>query len=40
MVWLLMARNNRGERWIVAHEDYYKAACGLAGLVGFELEDG
>ncbi len=34
------ARDNDGQRWVAKHEDFYDAAVALAGLVGFELEDG
>ena len=40
LFWVVSARNNAGERWICRHEDFYLAVCGLAELVGFELEDG
>jgi hypothetical protein len=39
-LWLLSAADNSGVRWVAKHEDYYKAACMLAELMGFELEDG
>ena len=40
LFWVVSARDNDGERWICRHEDFYLAVCGLAQLVGFELEDG
>ena len=40
LLWVCDARDNDGQRWVSKHEDFYKAACGLAELVGFELEDG
>jgi len=39
-VWRIDASDASGERWAAEHEDYYTAACMLAELVGFELEDG
>ncbi len=38
-LWVCSARNN-GQRWVAKYEDFYGAAVALAGLVGFELEDG
>ena len=38
-MWKLTAVSGTGERWTSRHEDHYSAACGLAGLMGFELED-
>ncbi len=38
--WRVDASDDEGERWAAEHEDYYTAACMLAELVGFELEDG
>lgn len=39
-MWMLTATSESGEVWTARHEDRYKAACGLAELMGFELEDG
>ena len=39
-LWVCSARDNDGQRWVAKHEDFYSAAVALAGLVGFELEDG
>ncbi len=39
-LWVCSARDNDGQRWVAKHEDFYGAAVALAGLVGFELEDG
>ena len=39
-MWKLTAVSKTGERWTARHDDHYKAACGLAELMGFELEDG
>lgn len=39
-VFRIEAVNGCGERWYAEHEDFYKAACLLAEVVGFELEDG
>ena len=40
LLWVCSARDNDGQRWVAKHEDFYGAAVALAGLVGFELEDG
>ncbi len=40
LLWVVSARDNDGQRWVAKHEDFYLAVCGLADLVGFELEDG
>ena len=40
LLWVVSARDNDGKRWVSRHEDFYLAVCGLAQLVGFELEDG
>ncbi len=37
---MLNARSNSGESWTAKAEDYYEAACALATLMGFELDDG
>ena len=39
-LWVCSARDNDGQRWVAKHEDFYGAAVALAGLVGFELENG
>ena len=39
-LWVCSARDNDGQRWVAEHEDFYGAAVALAGLVGFEPEDG
>ena len=39
-LWLLTATSSTGEQWTAKAEDYYQAACGLAGIMGFEVEDG
>ncbi|CAG0989173.1 hypothetical protein PHYC_02192 [Phycisphaerales bacterium] len=39
-LWRLHAQSVGGQVWVAEHEDYYKAACILAEMVGFELEDG
>lgn len=39
-MWMLSARDNDGRQWTAKHQDYYRAACLLAELLGFELEDG
>lgn len=39
-VWRMRARGQNGKVWIAEHEDHYRAACLLATMVGFELEDG
>jgi hypothetical protein len=39
-VWMLTAIDNAGERWTARHENYDRAAVALAGLMGFEVEDG
>ena len=39
-LWVCSARDNDGQQWVAKHEDFYGAAVALAGLVGFELEDG
>ena len=39
-LWVCSARDNDGQRWVAKHEDFYGAAVALAGLMGFELEDG
>lgn len=39
-LWACSARDNDGQRWVAKHESFYGAAVALAGLVGFELEDG
>ena len=38
--WKITATSGTGETWTSRHEDRYKAACGLAELMGFELEVG
>ena len=40
LYWVVSARDNDGQIWTARHADFYLAACGLAKLVGFELEDG
>ena len=40
VLWVCSARDNDGQRWVAKHEDFHSAAVALAGLVGFELEDG
>ena len=37
---MLTATDNAGERWTAKHEDYDQAAVAMAGLMGFEVEDG
>jgi hypothetical protein len=40
-VWRLSAADaESGQTWAAEDEDYYRAACMLAELMGFELEDG
>ena len=39
-LWVLTATDHEGEQWTARHADYYKAACMLAELMGFELDDG
>ncbi|CAG1005840.1 hypothetical protein PHYC_03267 [Phycisphaerales bacterium] len=36
--WRLHARSPSGELWVAEHEDYDKAACILAEMVGFKLK--
>jgi hypothetical protein len=38
-VWTMIATRGK-ETWTTFHEDRYKAACALAEMVGFEVEDG
>jgi hypothetical protein len=38
--WRLVACNSRGERWIAEGDDYGRAVCELARLLGFDLVDG
>ena len=40
VVWRMQAQGQDGKVRIAEHEDYYKAACLLATMVGFELDDG
>lgn len=39
-LWVLTATADGGERWSAKHEDYDKAVVLLAGLLGFDVEDG
>jgi hypothetical protein len=39
-LWMLTAIAPDGERWTAKAEDHYGAACRLAELMGFELDDG
>lgn len=40
-LWLLNATSADGrETWTVRGDDYYLAACGLAELMGFQIDDG
>jgi hypothetical protein len=40
-LWAINARSADGsESWTAKAEDFYEAVCGLATLVGFELDDG
>ena len=39
-LWVCSARDNEGQRWVAKNEDFCGAVVALAGLVGFEPEDG